>query len=218
MTNNNLTRFVPQRIMYAAGENFDYCPLDGDIPLLQFINTHTKRGTLQAKNYLKTYRDFLTWSYETRLIGEDTFDILELEAYCYRHEADGIINRVLIVRENLYELVYCFMHDEPVSPAVTDELNAENDDANKHVCYAMTPNGLAKEWRDPQEELAFPLWIVIKKAIRFLTSKDIQHIKKCHCGNLYLDTTKNRNRRYCNPLTCGSIRRSKQYLERIVNG
>jgi len=210
MTNNNLTRFVPQRIVYGAGENFDYCPLDGDIPLLQFINTHTKRGTREAKNYLKTYQDFLTWSYEIRLIGEDTFDTLELEAYCYQHEAGSLLNQVLVARENLCELVYCIMHDEPVPPAVMDELNAGSDEANKHVCYAMTPYGLTEGWRDPQEELAFPLWVVIKKAIRFLTSTDVQYIKKCHCGNLYLDTTKSRNRRYCNPLTCGSIRRSKQ--------
>lgn len=218
MTNNNLTRFMPQRIMYAAGENFDYCPLDGDIPLLQFINTHAKRGTLAARNYFKTYQDFLTWSYEIRLIGEDTFDTLELEAYCYANEAANILNKAIVARENLCELVYCIMHDEPVPPAVIDELNTCSDDANKHVYYAMTPYGLMEGWRDPQEELAFPLWIITKKAIRFLTSTDVRFIKKCHCGNLYLDTTKSRNRRYCNPLTCGSIRRSKQYFERIMTG
>jgi predicted RNA-binding Zn ribbon-like protein len=214
MTNNNLNRFVPARIT-RAGKDFDYCPLDGDIPLLQFINTHSKRGTLQAKDYLTSYKEFLIWSHEIRLIDEETCDILELEAYCYEREAAGILNKAIIARGNFYLLIDHIMYDEPVPAAIIDELNAANDEANKHISYAMTPYGLMEGWRSPQEELAFPLWIITKSALKFLTSAEVKYIKRCHCGHFYLDTTKNRNRRYCNPLTCGKIRRSKKYLERL---
>jgi len=217
MTNHNLNRFIPPRIL-RYDPNFDYCPLDGDVPLLQFINTFSKRGTLQAKNYLNTYDDLLTWSYEVRLIEEDTYNILELESRCYVKEAASLVNRAILMRGNLFLLVDCLMHDEPVGDGIIEELNEANDEANKHVRYAMTPYGLMEGWRNPQEELAFPLWLLTKSALSFLTSPMVKYIKKCHCGHLYLDTTKGRNRRYCNPITCGKVRRSKKYLEKLVNG
>ena len=216
ITNNHLNRFVPPRIA-RYDKNFDHCPLDGDVPLLQFINTCSKRGTLHQKEYLNTYDDLLTWSYELRLIGEDTYDILEAESRCYVNEAESTLNRALIMRSNLYLLVDFLLHDEPVPDGITEELNEANDDANKHVCYYMTPYGLREGWRNPQEELAFPLWLVIKSALKTLTSPGAAQIKKCHCGHLYLDTTNGRNRRYCNPLTCGTVRRSKKYLERLMD-
>ncbi|WP_370362844.1 CGNR zinc finger domain-containing protein [Mucilaginibacter flavidus] len=35
--------------------------------------------------------------------------------------------------------------------------------------------------------------------------------KNCSCGKFYLDTTRNKNRRWCNPLICGNSVRSKKY-------
>ena len=215
MPNNNLTRFAPQRFL-RAGKDFDYCPLDGDIPLLQFVNTQSKRNTLRAKNYLYHYTEFLKWSYEIKMIDEETYDSLELEARCYEKDVAGLLNQVLIVRSNFYLLLDCILHDEPVPPGVMSELNDANDAAGKHVKYAMTPHGLREVWHNTHEELAFPLWAITKNAVQFLATDAIKCIKQCTCGDLYLDTTKNHNRRYCNPVTCGNIQRSKKYLERLA--
>jgi predicted RNA-binding Zn ribbon-like protein len=218
MIKTSLTRFMPDRILRYG--NVDLCPLDGDIPLLQFLNTFRYRGTAHAKNYLKTYDDFITWCYEIRLIDQDAYNTLDLEGHCYQHEAAGIVNQVIVTREMLYELVYCMTHDEPVHPITIGDLNAIYDEANKHLCLAITAYGLQEVWNNADEELAFPLWQIIKLAVHFLTSGDVKFIKKCRCGSLYLDKTKNSNRRYCNPLTCGSACRSKQYYQRkrLVSG
>jgi predicted RNA-binding Zn ribbon-like protein len=189
----------------------DLCPIDGDIPVLQFLNTHKNRGTAHAKNYLKTYDDFITWCYEVRLVDQDAYNILEAESYCYVDEAAGIVNQVIAARETLYELVYCIMNDEPVHPVTINEFNSLNDEADKHVCFAMTAYGLREVWSNIAGEMAFPLWRIVKYAGEFLISGDVKFIKKCHCGNLYPDKTKNKTRRYCNPLTCGTAFRSKQY-------
>ena len=216
MTKTNLTRFMPQRILRYG--NTDLCPLDGDIPVLQFLNTHRYRGSARAENYLNTYDDFITWCYEIRLIDQDVYNVLELESYCYVSEAVSIVNQVIVIREMLYELIYCIVNDEQVHPIVIDEFNAINDEANKHLCFAITAYGLREVWRNVHEEMAYPLWRIIKCAGQFLISEDVKFIKKCRCGSLYLDKTKNSNRRYCNPFTCGSACRSKQYYKRKVSG
>ncbi len=192
----------------------DLCPIEGDIPVLQFINTHKNRGTAQAKNYLKNYDDFITWCYEVQLVDQDDYNILEAESYCFVQMATGIVNQMILAREMLHELIYCIMRDEPVHPITLSDFNSFNEAANKHLSFEMTAYGLREVWINIEEEMAYPLWKLIKDAATFLTSADLRFIKRCHCGNLYLDKTKNKIRRYCNPLTCGSALRSKQYYLR----
>jgi predicted RNA-binding Zn ribbon-like protein len=216
MTKTSLTRFVPMRISRYG--TTDLCPIEGDTPVLQFLNTHRYRGTARAKNYLNNYDDFITWCYEVGLVDQDGYNILDAESNCYVHEAESIVNRVIMAREMLYELICCIQNDEPVHPITIGDFNSFNDEANKHLGFAMTAYGFRAVWRDTDEEMAFPLWKIIKYAGEFLASGDVGLIKKCHCGNLYLDKTKNKTRRYCNPLTCGSASRSRQYYLKKVNG
>ena len=215
MTKTSLTRFIPQRILRYGPT--DLCPLDGDIPALQLLNTCRNRDTANTKNYINTYEDFLTWCYEIRLIDQDTHNLLEIEGNCYVQEAAGIVNQIILTREMLYDLICSIRYDEPVHHRVVEEFNAINDEANKHLRFAMTGYGLRKVWRNVDEEMAFPLWLIIKHTGDFLMSEDVKFIKKCHCGSFYLDKTKNHNRRYCNPLTCGSARRSTKYYQRCFS-
>ena len=213
MKKSTLTKFTPQRVLRYG--NVDLCPLDGDTFVLQFLNTHSKRGTADAKNYLKNYDEFIVWCYEINLIDEDDYNILICEGYCYAHEAESILNKVLLAREMLYEIICCMINNEPLHPITLNDFNMLNDEANKHLRFEMTPDGFQNVWFNINEEMAFPLWRMMKCAIAFLTSGDIKLIKKCSCGNFFLDRTKNGIKQYCNPLTCGSIKRSKQYYQRM---
>ncbi|MDF2433779.1 MAG: hypothetical protein JWP44_3410 [Mucilaginibacter sp.] len=216
MIKTNLTRFTTHRILRYG--NVDLCPLDGDIPVLQFLNTRRNRGTGAAKNYLNTYDEFITWCYEIRLIDQNTYNKLCTERYRYVNEAASNVNKVINAREMLYELIYCIMNDEPVHPATLDEFNWINNKANGHLCFAITAYGLQEVWFNIDEEMAFPLWRMIKCAEELFTSGDMKLIKKCQCGSLFLDRTKNKNRRYCNPSTCGSPSRAKAYYQRKRRG
>jgi hypothetical protein len=211
-------RFKPYRIEpYGIT---DLCPLEGDIPVLQFINTFSRRGTAQAKNYLKNYGDFLTWCYETRIINQDEYNILDLEIYCYEHEAAGIFNRVLLVREMLNELIHCLMTDSPVHSIVLEDFNLIMNEANSHLRFEMFEGGLLEVWHKTEEEIAAPLWRIIKWAGLLLQSADVKNIKQCKCGSLFIDKSRNKKRQWCNPLTCGRISRAKRYygVKIAVNG
>lgn len=209
MNKINLIRYRPQRIQYAG--TVDLCPLDGNIPVLQFINTMRNRGGKQTKEYLNSYNDFLTWCYEIKIIDQDEYNILDLEQYCYHHEATGILNRVIMAREMLNELIHCLITDVPVHEQVIEHFNLITNEANNHLRFEITPYGLQEMWFRTNEEMAAPLWVIIKQAGDLLQSADMQCIKKCQCGSLFLDKTKNSKKRWCNPLTCAASNRAGKY-------
>lgn len=219
MTKINLTRYQPQRIQYAGQK--DLCPLNGDIPVLQFINTMRDRGGKQTKEYLNSYDDFLTWCYEIKIIDLDEYNILDLEQYCYQHEAASILNRVILAREMLNELIHCLITDVPVHKQTIEHFNLINNEANSHLRFEFTSYGLQEIWFKTTEEMAAPLWIIIKQAGDFFQSGDIKYIKKCRCGSLFLDKTKNSKRQWCNPLNCGNTYRCKKHYrlsKEVVSG
>lgn len=103
------------------------------------------------------------------------------------------------------------MHGEPPYPLNIKEFNRLNGEANSRVHFEFTERGFEEVWIDIDEELWFPLWRLIKYASDFFTSGDLKYIKQCKCGSFFLDRTKNKTRRYGNPITGGSTARSKTY-------
>ena len=68
--------------------------------------------------------------------------------------------------------------------------------------------------------LLAPLYSVIYAAAQLLLSDQLAHIGVCAnsgCGWLYLDTSKNKNRRWCTMQVCGSRAKAKEYYYRQQN-
>jgi predicted RNA-binding Zn ribbon-like protein len=60
-----------------------------------------------------------------------------------------------------------------------------------------------------------PLHLILKSAFDILTQEDVSRIKECpSCGWLFLDKTKNKKRRWCNMLDCGSKDKASRYYHR----
>jgi predicted RNA-binding Zn ribbon-like protein len=201
-------------------ENRERCPLDGDIPVLQFVNTKKYRGTPQEKDYLKNYDDFLNWAYDSKVIEQAAFKKLCFESYCEVTYASKIFDQVISMRESLYALIICLMEEIAPYHQQLNLFNLVNDEANKHRRLDMNGDGMWEVWIKPEEEIAFPLWKIVKQATQFLMLVNGKQVKKCGCGNLFPDRSKNNTRRWCKRLTCGSRYWSKEYSQRkkVVNG
>jgi predicted RNA-binding Zn ribbon-like protein len=58
-------------------------------------------------------------------------------------------------------------------------------------------------------------WEVAVSAIELLTQGPVDRLGECpSCGWLFLDTSKNRRRRWCSMATCGSRDKARRYYER----
>jgi predicted RNA-binding Zn ribbon-like protein len=73
-------------------------------------------------------------------------------------------------------------------------------------------------WEPGDAPLDRPLWPVILSAAELLATGDRRRLKECPapegCGWLYLDTSKNGTRKWCNMKTCGNIAKARRYYKR----
>lgn len=205
-------RYKPERSWPA--NSADPFPFEGDIPVLQFINTYRNRGGIHRKDYLENYEDFLTWCNEFNIVDLEDYNSLNFEAYCNPHNANPVWQRAIRLRETIYEFINSTLREKQIHEDAVTYFNGILSEANAHLRFELNGNSLQVMWFNTHEELAVPLWILVKQATVLLQSAKFRDIKKCHCGKFYLDTTKNRSRRWCNPLVCGNAVRSREYKER----
>jgi predicted RNA-binding Zn ribbon-like protein len=66
--------------------------------------------------------------------------------------------------------------------------------------------GFVWDWGETVD-LDRPLWAVARSAAELLASADLDRVRRCPgegCGWLFLDTTRNRSRRWCETAGCGN--------------
>lgn len=207
-------RYKPER-QWPANSS-DPFPMEGDILILQFINTHRNRDTNYGKDLLEDYGDFLNWCWEFGVVDAEEHETLSQEGYCYAHEANVVWQRARKLRFAMREFICCPMRGREIREVDLFYFNELVNEADTHLRFELDDNRPRQAWFEIDEQLGGPLWKLVKQAVYLLESKAFDHIKKCRCGNLYLDTTHGKNRRWCNPLTCGQNTRMKAYRKRKV--
>jgi predicted RNA-binding Zn ribbon-like protein len=95
-------------------------------------------------------------------------------------------------------------------------INTEVADARRGAALAYDGEAFAYQ-RPPQDEL-LPLHLVACAVADLLTSPRLARVGRCEgvgdCGWLFLDTTKNKSRRWCSMKACGSRAKMRRYYER----
>jgi predicted RNA-binding Zn ribbon-like protein len=189
-------------------------PQNGGINALNFVNTLQNRGSENPKDYLTNYEDFVYWCYRAGVIEYDHYNQLSLEGYCYSQEATGVFEEVIKTRFMLYEIFLSVIKAESADEIFMRQFNLAINTASKYLRYESTVNGMQLAWFNIDEEIASPLWIIIKSAGDLLLEADPEKIKQCKtCGSMFFDTTKNGIRRWCNRSACGHLLRAKRYYD-----
>ena len=83
----------------------------------------------------------------------------------------------------------------------------------------LVQSGGRFEWSWPGAPLDLDRvsWWVARSAAELLTSPNLTFVRECasyDCGWLFMDTTKNRSRRWCNMSTCGNRAKGRRHYER----
>ena len=81
--------------------------------------------------------------------------------------------------------------------------------------------GGAWRWVPASLDLATPRHLLALEFARLLTSDAIARFHRCedrHCGWVFLDTSRQRNRRWCSAADCGNRNRVRAHYERSKTG
>ncbi|MDB5157106.1 MAG: zinc finger protein [Mucilaginibacter sp.] len=187
---------------------------DGGNHALNFINTQRRNRKGSLYDLLDNFGDFLYWCQQTGLITWERYMELELESRCHEEEARMAFGTLRTARTTLDEIFVSLMKREEVYPLWLERLNDYVDRVRPHLHYDNGVNGLQQYWRDIDEQISFPFWLIINEACSLINSGRWRQVKQCPvCKQLFLDTSRAGNRTWCSPQTCGSIKKSQRYYK-----
>ena len=138
-----------------------------------------------------------------------------------RAEAAAVLERARALRESLHGIFAALAAGRRPPAEALSGLNAELGIALAHACVSLRDGAYALAWKDPAAALDRPLWPIARSAMELLLELDPDRIGECEsetCGFLFLDTTRNRSRRWCDTRICGNRARVRRHRRRRSDG
>ncbi|HTQ56649.1 MAG TPA: CGNR zinc finger domain-containing protein [Bryobacteraceae bacterium] len=188
---------------------------------LDFVNTVGGRaGGAVIRDKLGSYQDLLDWSLLAGSADRGAARTLARRARRHSAEAAAVLHRAIRLREALYRI---FLRSRSGRrPAQPDAaiLRAELTNARGQQQFALSRGGFAWTFPPRTEALDRILWPLALSAAQLLTSPDLARLGQCAgpvCGWLFLDTSRNRRRRWCDMQDCGNRAKVRRFRTKAGN-
>ena len=194
----------------------DRWPLRGGVPCLDLANTEAFRGTGHEADLLHSYDMLIAWSLAAGALQPAEAAPLLRAAAEAPHVAAEHLERVRELRRVIHVVMQSVAQrmEPPVAALAT--LNAFLAESQVHGQIVRSNGDFEVRFR-PEDDMALPIWRLTDSAARLLLSRGHTNVRECpgrECGWLFLDTTKNHSRRWCDSADCGNKTRVRAYTER----
>ena len=192
--------------------------LTGGLLCLDFANTVDDRTEIHPQELLMSFKDLVSWSQQAQVLTEQEVQRLFKKAGQHTSEATRVLKRAVDIREAIFRIFKAVAED--VSPEDEDlvSLSAAIADAQNHAQIVYKENGFTWDcWVGKASDLDCMLWPVVRSAADFLTSDDLDTVRVCasdSCDWLFIDTSKNHSRRWCNMKSCGNREKARRFYTR----
>ena len=173
----------------------------GNHPVLDFTNTSSGRGSAQWLDHLQQPADLAAWAVHAGVIAPD----LPVGVVSGKD-----LERAIALREALYRTLLCAARRQTPDPADVRVIAAEHGRCLEVAALrgvSGSPAAPALGWHWPQGGGAAILGPLVTAALPLLTAVPPDRLRCCpgkDCGWLFLDTTRNGRRRWCDMAVCGN--------------
>lgn len=184
---------------------------------LDFVNTLDDRFLEQPKELLQHYVDLGRFAEDTRILSTLQVDRLFARSTAAPEEAKRALAAAIRLREAIYHVVWPIAQKKPVPRAALYELNQFVQEAGQHAQLVEAGKGFAWKFDDMLNDFRAPLWPIAKSAAELLVSEDLENVRACAsetCQWLFLDTSKNHRRRWCDMKLCGNRAKVQRFYQR----
>jgi predicted RNA-binding Zn ribbon-like protein len=118
------------------------------------------------------------------------------------------------LREAAAEIFYAAVDDRTPPASQIKIVEKFFKEAREHQRLACSGSRLAWEWPASECGPDLPLWILSISAARLMLSDDMRLLRACEkpdCRWLFLDTSKNHTRRWCDMKICGNRMKARRF-------
>jgi predicted RNA-binding Zn ribbon-like protein len=191
----------------------------GGSTALDFVNTLDWRLRERPVELLKTFPDLLRWGRSAGVLGPGEARRLRRWSLADPRTAGRALARAAEVREAIAALFQAMVGGRDLPPGPLARLEAACRAAGGARSLRAGDGGAAWAWRDASPEPDRPAWAAALDAARILTSAERALLRQCgdaECGWFFLDTSRNRTRRWCSMLACGNRNKARRFYRRAA--
>jgi len=190
---------------------------------LDFINT--VGGRLNSgevlRDKLADYNHLLEWSRLAGVTSQTESRNLAGYAASHQHAAQATRERAVLLREALFRIFNSAVEGRRPREGDLDMLSREVQSAWAHERLTHTGGAFGWIWEHSDAALDRILWPVSLSAGELLTSGDLSRLRQCggnECGWMFLDTSRNRSRLWCDMKDCGNRAKVRRFRKRQQRG
>jgi predicted RNA-binding Zn ribbon-like protein len=192
----------------------------GGSPALDFVNTLDWRLRDRPVELLKRFEDLLRWGRSAGLLASQDAHFLRRWAESHPRAAGRALSEAAEVREAIAGIFQAVVARE--TPPAGPLARLETACRAASEARALRPSGrtVTWAWREAPAEPQRTVWAAALDAARILTSPDAARVRQCAdaaCGWFFLDTTRNRSRRWCSMKACGNRNKARRFYRRSVS-
>ena len=132
----------------------------------------------------------------------------------------AVLRAVKALREALAEICYSTLDGREPKGAALAELHAAVRQAQAHRELAWREGKARWSWLDDDDPPEGPLWRLALVAVELVTSERFVLLRACGdpaCRWLFLDTSKNHSRRWCDMKVCGNRMKARRFKARTAS-
>jgi predicted RNA-binding Zn ribbon-like protein len=191
--------------------------LHGGVLCLDFVNTLDDRPSGKPNELVESYVDLAHFGEDTGILDPKQVDQLVEHSSASPEAARRALRDAIELREAIYAIVSAIVHKRPVLAMALATLNGYVQESAAHSRLVMNKGHF--EWRLDESGADFnaPLWPIARSAAELLGSDRLGFVRACSsktCQWLFLDTSKNRRRRWCSMKLCGNRTKVRRFYVR----
>jgi predicted RNA-binding Zn ribbon-like protein len=198
-------------------------------PVLDFVNTLDNRFVEGGPQELvTTYADLLSFTRQTGLLDATVIRALaerEQSTKALAIKAIGALRSARELREALASLFYgALTHPQKPPPDMkTLQRHFQRAEQHRELSWERDPDDergaprAAWRWGSFNGDLELPVWAIAQSSAELLTSAAVDQVRMCGgdtCRWLFLDTSRNHSRRWCDMKLCGNRMKARRFQSR----
>jgi predicted RNA-binding Zn ribbon-like protein len=200
----------------TSGSEAEKHHLIGNALCLDFANTLYGHGGTPLHEYLRSYRDLVIWSRKAGVLDDSDAEKLLRRADRQPNEALSVFHRAIALRETIYRVFAALVNGAEPKNVDLAVLNAARTAALAHSRVDRAGKRFAVDW-DDETALDRMLWQIALSAGELLVSNNLRRVRQCRgetCDWLFVDTSRNQMRRWCQMRVCGNRAKVHRFLRR----
>lgn len=186
---------------------------------LDFANTVGWHDSSEgSREWLTSYEALVNWSFHADILKEQQAHALLNRAMDQPSEAKRVLDEAIELREAIYRIFSSISNDETPTSIDLSILNGALSNAYGMLRVVPGKNHFSLEFINDEKTLDGMLPPIVQSTANILISeKELKRVKKCEgtpCGWLFMDTSRNRSRRWCSMEDCGNRAKARRFYER----